>query len=297
DQRNGLNIWRPFLNLSKESIQQWVTQLQIQYVHDPSNDDVHYDRNWCRSALWPILQQRFPKMQQALSRHALLMQDADEILQQVVLADLQSCGDQRQLDLRVLSKLTAARQRQLLSYWMKGELVYRPSLDLVQRLLNEVIHAKSDAQSVLYSQPYYYVRFQNILYRLSAEEYLDQKTRHIVSPLSIRLQISQHLHVASGYYQLKSMKSQSMGLSYDLLDTSLTITQRQGGESVHLWGRIGHRPLKKLIQDAHIFPWLRHQVQILSKDNVILGVFTPQGFWLAQSSYCQLDGWLPELIL
>jgi tRNA(Ile)-lysidine synthase len=53
---------------------------------------------------------------------------------------------------------------------------------------------------------------------------------------------------------------------------------------------------EKALQDAQIFPWLRHRVQILAKDDVILGVFTPQGFWLAQSCYCQHGGWQPKLI-
>lgn len=43
-------------------------------------------------------------------------------------------------------------------------------------------------------------------------------------------------------------------------------------------------------------PWLRHTIQILALDNVMLGVFTPKGFWLAQSSYCEAGGWQPNLI-
>ena len=69
-----------------------------------------------------------------------------------------------------------------------------------------------------------------------------------------------------------------------------------GGEKIHLYGRVGSWPLKKAIQQAHIFPWLRHTIQILSIDNVMLGVFTPEGFWLAQSEYCVVDGWLPKII-
>ncbi len=53
--------------------------------------------------------------------------------------------------------------------------------------------------------------------------------------------------------------------------------------------------IKKAIQEAQILPWLRHTIQILAIDNVMLGVFTPKGFWLAQSKYCENDGWLPHL--
>jgi len=79
----------------------------------------------------------------------------------------------------------------------------------------------------------------------------------------------------------------------DLLNQHLKLTRRQGGEKIHLYGRVGSWPLKKAIQEAQIFPWARHTIQILSTDNVMLGVFTPKGFWLAQSAYCEAGGWLP----
>ena len=87
-----------------------------------------------------------------------------------------------------------------------------------------------------------------------------------------------------------------MGLNIALLNQQLTLTLRQGGEKIHLYGRVGAWPLKKAIQEAQIFPWTRHTIQILSIDNVMLGVFTPKGFWLAQSEYCEVGGWQPKLI-
>ena len=56
------------------------------------------------------------------------------------------------------------------------------------------------------------------------------------------------------------------------------------------------KELKKAIQEAHILPWLRHTIQILVVDNVMLGVFSPKGFWLAQSEYLEQGGWQPSLI-
>lgn len=80
------------MDLTREQIAEWTTQLEIEYVDDPTNYDIHYDRAWSREELWPFLQNRFPKMQQALSRTSYLMQDASEILEEVLKADLQNCG-------------------------------------------------------------------------------------------------------------------------------------------------------------------------------------------------------------
>ncbi len=292
DCRENLTIWRPLLNISHEQICQWATQLNVQNIQDPTNNDTHYDRAWCREELWHILQSRFPKMQQALSRTSYLMQDAEDILHEVLQQDLSACGNDIELDLKIFDQLNAPRQRQLLSSWMKGEGQYRPSFDMVERIQNEVIHSKKDAQASLHWNGFYYVRYQEKLYRIAKEDYLAEKT--VSGDLeNIQFQLNREIPLLSGVYKIQS---ENIGLSSALLNEKLIIEQRKGSEKIHLYGRIGSWPLKKAIQEAHIFPWQRHTIQILSIDNVMLGVFTPKGFWLAQSVYCEVGGWQPKLM-
>ncbi|WP_121974089.1 tRNA lysidine(34) synthetase TilS [Acinetobacter stercoris] len=292
DHRDQLSIWRPLLNVSREQICQWVSELNITYIDDPTNLDTHYDRAWCRNELWNILQSRYPKMQQALARTSYLMQDAQEILDEVYEQDLQFCGDQNQLDLLKLGELSRSRQRQLLSGWMKGLDGYRPAFEMVERLQNEVIYSKQDRQAALYWNGYYYVRYQKILYRLTKEQYLAETNAPSMQEYSICCQLHQKLDVASGSFQIETSE---VGLSGALLGKKLQLKLRQGGEKLHLFGRVGTWPLKKAIQEAQIFPWMRHTIQILSIDNVMLGVLTPKGFWLAESPYCEVGGWQPKL--
>ena len=292
EERADLNIWRPLLDVTREQICQWAEQLNVQNILDPTNTDTHYDRAWCREELWPFLQKRFPKMQQALSRTSVLMQDAEEILQQIVIDDLKHCGNETSLNLAIFSQLSSARQRQLLSLWMKGEDQYRPALDMVERLRHEVILSKSDAQAKLHWNQYYYVRYQQVLYRLHKAEFL-ANLNHMDCQKIIQIQLHDTLEALSGTYKIQTEK---MGLSFDLFNKKMNLDVRVGGEKIHLYGRIGTWPLKKSIQDAQIFPWQRHTIQILSIDSVILGVFTPKGFWLAQSPYCEIGGWQPNLL-
>lgn len=292
EKRENLNLWRPFLDLSREQICQWAAELNVQNILDPSNTDIHYDRAWCREELWPFLQKRFPKMQQALSRISQLMQDADEILKEVIHTDLKACGDAHVLNLVIFCQLSEARQRQLLSMWMKGDDLYRPAFDMVERLQQEVIASKSDAQAKLHWNQYYYVRYRNQLFRIHRNEFHADQDQVAVN-LELQVQLNHHLVTLSGTYQIQTAP---IGLSFELLSKKLSLKLRTGGEKVHLYGRVGAWPLKKAIQEAHIFPWQRHTIQILSIDNVILGVFTPKGFWLAQSPYCETGGWQPNLL-
>ncbi len=71
DVREQFTLWRPLLDISREQICQWAAQLDVHNIEDPSNLNTDYDRAWCRHELWPMLQNRYPKMQQALKSHQL----------------------------------------------------------------------------------------------------------------------------------------------------------------------------------------------------------------------------------
>lgn len=294
DLRDDMMIWRPFLDLSRQQIETWATSIHLRHITDPTNIDTHFDRAWAREVLWPVLTARFPKMQTSIARTAILMQDAQDILAEVTQADLKACVQDEVLDITCFSDLSLARQRQVVSTWMMADTHYRPSFQMVDRLLNDVIHARVDAQTALFCKPYWYTRFQGKIYQLMPDQYR-AKDLDIITETDIQFTMHCPVRVLSGDFTV--LPKQKIGLSDQLLGQSLRLVTRQGGEKIHFYGRVGRWPLKKAIQDAHIFPWLRHRVQILYRDNAILGVFTPQGFWLAHSDACQQGGWLPKLCI
>ena len=284
-------LWRPLLQTSRQKIEAFIHNQKVPYVDDPMNHDPHYDRVWCRHLLWPVLMERFPAMQDGISRTAQLMQDADDILADVLQQDWQSCvSDQADcLKLTQLNLLSAPRQRQLLSRWMQGSGIYRPAFSMVERLQHEVIAARQDASSILHVGDYYFTRFADHLYRYSSLQW-----QNFIQPLTVQdIVFEQQVLSKIALGQVKPVLERSVGLDTVLIGKKLTLLPRQGGEKIMLYNRPGHRVLKKLLQDAKIAPWFRHQIQILMYHNTLLGVFTPQGFWLAQSPFVKNNGWLP----
>ena len=120
-----------------------------------------------------------------------------------------------------------------------------------------------------------------------------EKQSTILPALLERYEMGETIKVAAGTFKIES---QAIGFSSQLLGRELNLLKRLGGVKIHLYGRVGHWPLKKAIQDAQILPWLRHTIQILVVDNVMLGVLSPKGFWLAHSDYVEHGGWQPVLI-
>lgn len=284
-------LWRPLLNISREQIQQWVSQLQLDYIDDPMNADEHYDRVWCRQRLWGVIRQRFPQMQQAIYRSSLLMQDANDIIQQVLQQDLAQCVQENRLNIEQWQSLIPARKRALLSEWMKGRDEYRPSLDMVERLQDEVIFSRDDAQAMLHYQGHIYVRFQQYLYRYTQSAF--EQFQYPVMEQSVVLASASVFTWLNGQFSVEMHAKK--GLHHALLQQRLTLRNYQTGMKIRLYGRQGARTLKKLAQEYSIAWWLRKQIQFLYIDDIMLAVLLNNGqhqFLLCQSDYVQDHGWL-----
>lgn len=86
----SLNVLRPLLNVSREQIHQYIQQHHIPHIHDSSNDDTQFLRNWVRHDLLPHIAQRLPSIEQHLLQSIAVLQDElsivnkrlDEIWQQ-----------------------------------------------------------------------------------------------------------------------------------------------------------------------------------------------------------------------
>lgn len=276
-------LWRPLLNTSRQHITELAALICPEYIDDPANDQDNFDRVFLRQQVWPILKARWPALDSSLSRSALLMQDSQTILEDVLAADWQQCGDGHILDMPALQGLSQPRQRLLLSRWMQGDLPYAPPFHLVEQVRQNVLAARQDALPCVEWQGWQLRRYQQQLYRLPQQQ-------RKAEDMQLNWPLGQGIELPTGYWQ---WQKQTKGFAADLMDQPFCLRTRRGGEVIHLQGRVGHWPLKKCLQEARIAPWQREQVQLLYAGEQFLGVFTPQGFWCNQTTALVDNGWLP----
>jgi len=67
---------RPFLDISREDIRAYLTDKQIEWLEDPSNQNQDYLRNWLRQNWLPALEEKCPGALNALSRSLGLLQES-----------------------------------------------------------------------------------------------------------------------------------------------------------------------------------------------------------------------------
>ena len=286
EQPKKIQLWRPLLECSREQITQLAQLICPSYIDDPANELDNFDRVFLRQQVWPLLKSRWPSMDNSISRTTLLMQDTSEILQEVVQLDWQRCIDQNGVvDLSELSQLSIARQRLLISRWMQGQEQYAPAFHIVEQIRQQLIDAQQDANPKILWQKWQFRRYRQQLYRLP-------KQLLIATDLQADWPLEQLFKLPSGEWQ---WQQQPFGLPLELVQQNWQLKPRQGGEMLHLKGRVGHWLLKKSLQEARLAPWQREQVHVLMQKDIIYGVLTAQGFWPTEQTAWVASGWLPVL--
>lgn len=176
-----IQLWRPWLSVSREQITQFAKHHQLPYVDDPTNLAGNNIRSWLRTELMPTIKQTYPQVVNSVIRSASLLADANDILTEVFQQDLENCmlkGIQLApydliLDIEQVNKLSMARQSQLIHRWLQGDEPMPPSKHRVDEVL-QLIHRKdNDQQAELSWQGSYYQysvrRYRQQLHRLRSD--------------------------------------------------------------------------------------------------------------------------------
>lgn len=117
---------RPLLSVSRTELERYAQQAKLNWVEDPSNQQLEFSRNYLRHQVLPMLARRWPQVQTSLARTAAHMSEAQQLLDELAAQDLQQAATPSGLDwlplpslaLTPLCALSAPRQRNLLRYWL-----------------------------------------------------------------------------------------------------------------------------------------------------------------------------------
>ncbi len=293
-------LWRPLLGATRAQIADYAARHGLRWVEDPSNADTAFARNHLRQRVLPALRagpgfagrgftgrgsdgrddgrddgrQRGAAVAGAFARSARLCAEADALLGELAELDLQRAADGDCLSLTALRRLSAPRCRNLLRYWIAARGLPAPTEKQLQRVLNEVLFAREDAQCRVHwgaigggtagrgDAAAQIRRYRDRLYLLAAGE--------LVEPPAGRLlwaDPGQPLQIPGCDLRIQPALLDGLRLPPG---ARLEIGFRRGGERLRVAcgadRRPITRPLKKLLQEAGLPPWQRGQVPLLFVD-------------------------------
>ncbi|HTF96014.1 MAG TPA: tRNA lysidine(34) synthetase TilS [Cellvibrio sp.] len=248
----GGKLIRPLLHFSRSALETYAREQQLNWVDDESNQDDHYDRNFLRNQIMPLLQTRWPVFMRKWQQTAELCAQQETLLEEFAQQDLEGANSRTErvgqsIDLLWLKSLSVARRQNLLRYWLRRANCELPEATHWQQLEAQLFSAREDAAVEITWGQYSLRPYQDRLFLLPAE-----------FP-ALKLQFIETVanNNAAPHY-----------LRADLPD--LEIRYRTGGERCKPFGRNHSQTLKKLFQEYQLEPWLRHRVPLVySEENLV----------------------------
>ena len=138
-ERDGLIFCRPLLQVAGQDIRDWLRARGHAFCEDPTNADVRFTRNRIRAEVMPVLQAAFPQMLDTFARSARHAAQGQALLSELAQQDwaLVVREDGQPL-IKLLQRLSPARQANVLRHWLKSSFSVIPSAAQLQELQSQV---------------------------------------------------------------------------------------------------------------------------------------------------------------
>ena len=250
---------RPLLNFDRAQLADYAASHGLSWIEDPSNLDTGLRRNFIRHEILPVLASQWPAVAETLSRSAAHCAEAAHLLDGLAVDDLGQVKGvyPRQLDIKGLSALDEARQRNVIRYWIKSLGFPLPRMAHLERIMKDVLQAAPDRMPRVCWEGAEIRRYRNTLHIMRPLSSFDPKTVlswDLVTPLRLPGELG----------MLEATEVEGQGLDADAMrQGSITVRFRAGGESCRPAGRGHHISLKKLLQEQGLPPWERNRIPLL----------------------------------
>lgn len=260
---------RPLLGISGSSLADYADEQNLRWIDDPSNLDTHFDRNFLRREIIPMLAERWPGVAARLARSAELAGEASELLNdlaEIDLANVMTRDKPDRLDIDGLKTLSEKRQRNLLRHAARRCGLSLPPATRLKQITGELIPAREDAQPLVSWPGAEVRRYRGNLYLL-AETVAEEEPATIVLSAEDRW-----LELGKGRGQMRLEAGVVGGIDNETVERGLTLKYRRGGEVFCPAGRRRTHKLKKLLQEEAIVPWMREQIPLLYSGDRLVAV-------------------------
>jgi tRNA(Ile)-lysidine synthase len=256
-------LLRPLLDVPRKTLQEYAKQHRLAWVEDESNADSKFDRNFIRHEILPAMTKQYPAIRQTISRSAQHMAEANDLLEEIAAADVQSCLQDKTLNLRQLKQLSTPRIHNALRWWLLENQCNLPSAAQLQQITQQLFNAKTDATvKIKVSATHTLQRYRDRAFLL-----MDNSATPAINLL---WQGEEMLRLPDGS-QLLFTKVFGQGFALNRVpNIKLRIRNREGGERFRPELGRPSRSLKTVLQTCEIPPWQRAQLPLIFMDETLV---------------------------
>lgn len=248
--------WRPLLEVSRKTLHQHASQAGLEWIEDPSNEDIRIERNFLRHEVLPTLRKRWPKADASIIQSAGWIRAAADLVETEsirALARLQGL-DPATLDWQAWLDHADALRDPVLRRWLRNLDLPEPNQHQVGELERQLRHASEGKLPCVRWPGAELRRYRGLLYAMAPVTLPEPgwETHWNGLPLTLPVNI--------GTLSLKDSMNEMAALAED---EHLLVRFRRGGERLRLNAGGYHRDLRDLFQEAGISPWQRSRIPIV----------------------------------
>jgi len=260
---------RPLLHFPRESIGQYVQRKSLEFVCDPSNEDVRLDRNAIRLRVVPELARLRPGFRGAADRSIELIAEGVEALEALSREDLESCTQAAppgMLRIDRLGALSEARRSLVLREWLAQAGLPAAPRARLREALQQAMNAGNDTRLL--------IRFgERELRRHRGLLCLYTPTRLAPALHAVHWQGETELQVPAWGGALVFTATDEEGFDAQWLGSEpLELRPRTGGERFKPHPTRPSKRLKQVFQDARIPEFERGALPLLWRDGRLIYV-------------------------
>ena len=275
----ALTVIRPLLEVSKDELLQYLTEKNVDYRVDRSNQDLSLLRNWLRLELLPIIERRLDKRLPArLVQQAEIFRDEDALLDslaQEALAEIVKTGG---ISREMFLAQPKALQRRILRVWIERTRGHLRGL--------EFVHIEDLLRLIEQGPPQARLSIPGGLelireYSVLKLEKRDRSRRGIC--YSYPLKIGEMLRIPEANLELhckqvaavtKTLPKDLMDAVFDLgaLDQSLSVRNFRRGDRFQPLGMTGHKKIKDLFIEKRVPVSIRSRWPLVAAGTEIIWI-------------------------
>jgi tRNA(Ile)-lysidine synthase len=254
---------RPLLDFSRDEIAAQAARWNLDWIEDPANRQLRFDRSRLRAEVTPALRARWPAAHRAAVRLGRQMIEAETLLEELASADAAAIEDLARIPCAALRALGDARTGNLLRFAIRRLGLPTPS-QVHEQQLRRAVRATMRAGATCVGWPGAEARFyRDRLYLMTR---LDNP-----SPPSGGMQLTAGttLQGAEGHLRLVTAPA---GFPEEWLSPGLSVRYRVGGERFTPIGHSRSKALKQWFQENGVVPWMRDRIPLLFHADTLVGI-------------------------
>ena len=259
-ERESRKICRPLLSFSKKTIEKYVKEKKIEFIHDLTNNDTSFDRNYIRKNIIPNVKARWSGFSKVMKHNIMLQNSYKNIANDYCKVIFDHVVSNKQVDINLLKSYPKYLHGIFLRYFMSQTINYELSKNELSSILKLFYSDNNDYPKLILKNNLSIIRYNNFFY------IIEDKIKNNLSEQLWDL----NEDISFGDFRLTINELKDKGI-YDCLCKKAPIILRNvKGKERMMLNKHNHQELKKIFQAKNIPLWERQRFILLFSKNELL---------------------------